>query len=134
MRNLLGKAWLLAVVGLVFASGWVAGQQRATTQRTVVHAVAWTAKEDATPEGLEEFKQATESLVGSMPGLRRVWVGKLRQPLIIGDLKRNYGLILEFDDLATREAYSSHPNRVPWAAVWEKVRLPGSTNFDVIGE
>ncbi|MBI4460644.1 MAG: Dabb family protein [Acidobacteria bacterium] len=134
MRILLRRVWLVALAGLLFASGWVVGQQRPTTQRTVIHAVAWTAQKDATPEGLEDFRRATETLLDTMPGLRRAWVGKLRQPLVVGDLRRDYGLILEFENLATKEAYSSHPNRAPWAAVWEKVRIPGSTNFDVIGE
>ncbi|OFV98716.1 MAG: hypothetical protein A3H94_05425 [Acidobacteria bacterium RIFCSPLOWO2_02_FULL_60_20] len=134
MRSLLRNICVVAVSGVVFTSGWLVGQQRAATQRTVVHAVAWTAKNDATPEGLEDFRRATETLVDTMPGLRRAWVGKLRQPLVVGDLRRDYGLILEFENLPTREAYSSHPNRVPWAAVWEKVRIPGSTNFDVLGE
>jgi hypothetical protein len=54
--------------------------------------------------------------------------------LVVGDITRTHGLILEFDDVASKEAYSNHPNRAPWADVWGKVRVPRSTSFDVIGE
>ena len=69
-----------------------------------------------------------------MPGLKRAWVGKLRLPLVVGDITRTHGLVLEFDTVESKEAYSDHPARVPWAEVWSQVRVPRSTNFDVIGE
>lgn len=130
-----GRQVLFVLVGsMIFVAGWLTGQQRATTEKTTVHAVAWTAAEGATEQGLADFKRATEELITSMPGLRRAWVGKLRQPLVVGDITRTHGLVLEFDDVKSKEAYSNHPSRVPWAAVWSKVRVPRSTNFDVIGE
>ncbi len=126
---------LLMLLGItIFVAGWLTGQQRATAEKTTVHAVAWTVAEGATVQGLADFKRATEELITSMPGLRRAWVGKLRQPLVVGDITRTHGLVLEFDDVKSKEAYSSHPSRVPWAEVWSKVRVPRSTNFDVIGE
>lgn len=130
-----GRHILLVLVGsIIFVAGWLAGQQRATTETTTVHAVAWTAAEGASAQGLADFKKATEELITSMPGLRRAWVGELRQPLVVGDITRTHGLVLEFDNVKSKEAYSSHPARVPWAEVWSKVRVPRSTNFDVIGE
>ena len=130
-----GRQILLVLVGsVIFVAGWLIGQQRAITEKTTVHAVAWTAAEGATEEGLADFKRATEELITSMPGLRRAWVGKLRRPLVVGDVTRTHGLVLEFDDVKSKEAYSNHPSRVPWAEVWSRVRVPRSTNFDVIGE
>lgn len=122
------------VASMIFVAGWLAGQQRATTEKTTIHAVAWTIAEDATEQGLADFKRATEDLVTSMPGLRRAWVGKLRKPIVVEGITRTHGLVLEFDDVKSKEAYSNHPSRVPWAEVWSKVRVPHSTNFDVIGE
>ena len=118
----------------LFLAGWVMGQRRATLENTTVHAVAWTAADDAPPQGLENFKRATEELVTAMPGLERAWVGKLRRPLVVGDTTRTHGLVLEFDTVENKVAYSDHPARVPWAQVWSEVRVPRSTNFDVIGE
>ena len=126
---------LLVLLGItIFVAGWLTGQQRATAEKTTVHAVAWTAAEGATEQGLADFKRATEEMISAMPGLRRAWVGELRRPLVVGDITRTHGVILEFDDLQSREDYSSHPSRVPWADAWSKVRVPRSTNFDVSGE
>jgi hypothetical protein len=128
------KLMFLFIGGTLFLAGWVMGQHRVTLEKTTVHAVAWTAAEDATPEGLENFKRATEELITTMPGLQRAWVGKLRRPMVVGDITRTHGLVLEFDTVENKVAYSDHPTRVPWAAAWSEVRVPRSTNFDVIGE
>ncbi len=126
---------LLVLLGItIFVAGWLTGQQRATAEKTTVHAVAWTAAEGATEQGLADFKRATEEMITAMPGLKRAWVGELRRPLVVGDITRTHGVILEFDDLQSREDYSSHPSRVPWAEAWNQVRVPRSTNFDVSGE
>lgn len=134
-KELFGRRPLyLLAAGVIFLTGWALGQEMATTQKTVVHAVAWTAKQGATPQQIEEFREATAKFTQQIPGLRRAWVGKLRTPLTVGDVTRDYGLLLEFDNLSSREAYSSHPNRAAWAQVWDKARVSGSTNFDVLGE
>ena len=118
---------------LLFAAGWAVGQERRATEKTVMHVVAFTPAEGVTPQVLDELKSATAALTGSIPGMRRAWVGALRQPLVVGDAKRTHGLIFEFADVASREAYSKHPARVEWAKLWEKVRASG-TVFDVVGE
>ncbi len=135
MKNVVSQKLMFVLIGTtLFLAGWVMGQRRAMLENTTVHAVAWTAADDATPQGLENFKRATEELVTAMPGLERAWVGKLRRPLVVGDTTRTHGLVLEFDTVENKVAYSDHPARVPWAQVWSKVRVPRSTNFDVIGE
>lgn len=118
----------------LFVGGWLVGQEKGDTQKTVVHCVAWTAADGVTEEGIQEFIKSTASFTKSMPGLRRAWVGPLVRPVAQGNITRNYGLVLEFDDLKSREAYTNHPSRAAWADVWSKIRTPGSTNFDVIGE
>ena len=135
MKNTISRKLMLMLIGgTLFLAGWVMGQRRASLETTTVHAVAWTAAEDATPEGFENFKRATEELVTTMPGLQRAWVGSLRLPLVVGDITRTHGLVLEFDTVENKVAYSDHPARVPWAEAWSEVRVPRSTNFDVIGE
>jgi hypothetical protein len=118
---------------LLLTAGWAIGQERRATEKTVVHAVAFTPADGVTPQDFEALKTATATLPQSIPGLRRAWIGKLRQPLAVGDVKRTHGLIFEFSDLPSREAYTSHPARVEWAKIWEKVRASG-TVFDVVGE
>ena len=128
-----GKVLLLAAGGLLFLAGVLVGEESASTQRTVVHAAAWTALDTMTPQQFDDFKKLSASLVGQVPGLRRIWVGKLRAPVTMEGQKRDYGVIIEFDDVKTKNAYSdTHPE--PWYSTFNKLRKPGSTNFDVVGE
>ena len=59
---------------------------------------------------------------------------RLFEALLVGDITRTHGTVLEFDDLESKEAYPGHATRVPWAAAFSKVRVPSSTYFDLIGE
>lgn len=128
-----GRTLLLLAGGMLFVAGWVAGSQSAATQKTVIHAAAWTALEGMTQQQFDDFKKESAALVGQVPGLRRAWVGKLRAPVTVEGVQRNYGLIVEFDDVKSKEAYSAnHPS--PWYEMFGKLRQPGSTNFDVVGE
>ena len=119
---------------MLFVAGYLAGQARGATQKTTIHAVAWTPTDGFTDQDFEDLREATAKMAGELPGMRRAWIGKLRRPLLHGDAERTYGLILEFDDVKSREAYSSHPARAAWAEYWSKARAPGPTVFDVIGE
>ncbi len=134
MRKLFGVKTLLCLVGCtLFLAGWLLGKETAATQKTVIHSAAWTALDSMTAEQFDNFKKETAGLVGKVHGLRRVWVGKLREPVTVEGAKRDYGLIAEFDDVKSKEAYSAdHP--MPWYANFNKLRKAGSTNFDVVGE
>jgi len=128
------RVGFLLMGSMFFLAGWLTGQQGAKTEKTTVHAMAWTMAEGATEQDFENFKRATEEFLMTMPGLKRAWVGKLRKPLVVGDITRTHGTVLEFDDLKSKEAYPGHASRVPWAAAFSKVRVPSSTYFDLIGE
>ena len=132
-RTLASKVTYFALGTLLFVSGWAVGQERGATEKTALHVVAFTTPDGMTQQDWDAFKQATATLVTTMPGLKRAWAGKLRQPVVMGDVTRTHGLVLEFDSLKSRLAYSSHPTREPWAKTWEKVRKTG-TIVDVIGE
>ena len=73
-------------------------------------------------------------MVGKIPGLRKVWVGKLRRPLRQGDLERTHGVAMEFDDADALAVYADHPAHTEWIKVYDKVRVPGTTTFDILGE
>ncbi len=132
MRDRKILVWMFA--GLIFMAGWLMGQQSSRNEQTIIHAVAWTAVDGASQEAMEDFKKSTAGLVDAIPGLRRAWVGKLRRPFAVGDASHTHGLIFEFDDMQSREAYSQHPSRDPWMQVWGKVRVIRPVVFDVIGE
>ena len=118
---------------MLFLGGWLAGQEKAATQKTTIHAAAWTARDGLTQQEFESFKNETAGMVGTVPGLKRAWVGKLRAPVTFDGVKRDYGIVLEFDNVKSKEAYSDkHPS--PWYEDFGKLRQPGSSNFDVVGE
>lgn len=125
---------LLAVAGcMIFLAGWLAGKETARTQQTTIHSAAWTALDTMTPQDFENFRKETAAMVGKVHGLRRVWVGKLREPVTFDGVKRDHGIVLEFDDVKSKNDYSTnHPQ--PWYDHFNKLRKSGSSNFDTVGD
>ena len=135
MRRYFSGKVVLGLTGcLLFAAGLVLGQQMGTTQKTLMHIFAYTPLKGSTPQDYENFKKATAGMVGKIPGLRRVWVGKLREPLPAGEAVREYGVVMEFDDAKALQVYADHPAHTEWVKVYEKVRLRGTTTMDIPGE
>ena len=123
----------LLAVGIIFFAGYVAGQQKATTRKTLIHSAAWTSSKDMKQQDLEAFREVVGGLIGKVPGLRSAWVGKLQKPLKVGDITRDYGIVLEFDDEATWNKYvAKRPQEFEDA--FAKIRIPDSTNFNVLGQ
>ena len=135
MKFSLKRAGILAVGGLLFSVGWLLGQQTGNTQKALMHVFAYTPVTGATPQDFDNFTKATGELVGKIPGLKRVWVGKLRRPLDLGNnQKREYGVAMEFDDAKALDAYAKHPAHEAWVKVYDKVRVEGTTTYDILGE
>ena len=119
----------------MFMAGCLVGQQTGTPPKTLLHVFAYTPLEGATQKDFEDFKKATGDLVGKVPGLRRVWVGKLREPVPAeNDIIRTYGVAMEFDDVQALAAYANHPAHKEWEKAYEKVRVRGTTTLDILGE
>ena len=129
-----GRIALLLTGAMLLATGYVLGQQTATTQKSLLHVFAYTPVDGATQQDFDNFKKASAELVGKIPGLKRVWVGKLKSPLTDGDAKRLYGVGMEFEDVKALEAYADHPAHKDWEKVYRKVRVAGTTTFDIMGE
>jgi hypothetical protein len=135
MRHLSDRKIVLFLAGgMLLVTGWLLGQQTATTQPTLMHAFAYTPVETATPQDFENLKKATADMVGKVPGLRRVWVGKLKTPFDAPEGKRLYGMAMEFDDEKALAVYAEHPAHAAWERVYRRVRVPGTTTFDILGE
>jgi antibiotic biosynthesis monooxygenase (ABM) superfamily enzyme len=128
------KTALLAAGMLLFLAGCVAGRMSAGSQKTLLHVFAYTPLKGSTPQDFEEFKKATAALVGQIPGLRRVWVGKLREPLPVETRIHTYGVAMEFDNAEALDVYAKHPAHAAWVKVYDKVRLEGTTTLDILGE
>ena len=76
-------------------------------------------------------------LPGKIEGLNRVWVGKLTERAAVSQqvkLGREYGACMEFADEAALQAYAEHPAHDAWLEVYEKVRVPGTTTFDILSQ
>ena len=129
------KILVLGLAGaMLFAAGCVVGQQTATTQKTLLHVFAYTPLQGATPLDYDNFKKATAAMAGKVPGLKRVWVGKLREPFPAGGEIREYGVAMEFDDLEALQVYADHPAHRAWEELYERVRKIGTTTLDILAE
>ncbi len=141
----------IAAVTLL-SSGLLAGEKH------MMHCFAFTAKPEATPADWEAFYKATDEMPSKMPMVKMVWAGKLRNPLAqftidaearkqfnattttatvpATRLVRQYGacLAMENDGAATLKAYTAHPYHKVWTAAYEKVRVSGTTTYDIIGQ
>src|SRR4051794_35314305 len=105
MRKRIGTKTTVCMLGCVmFVAGWLEGQEKASTQKPVIPSASWTARENMTQQDLDNFRAETAALVGKVHGLRRVWVGKLREPVTFDGNKRTYGIVLEFDDVQSKNS------------------------------
>lgn len=120
----------------------------------LMHCFYFTPMADATDADWKAFYQATDELPKKIPGLLKVWYGKLRAPFrqiaanpeaakkanagekdvaaTINVRVREHGVCMEFTDEAALKAYAPHPAHKEWEAVYGKVRQPGTATFDII--
>jgi hypothetical protein len=125
-------------------------------EKKLMHCFAFTTIATASEADWTAFAAATDALPGKIPGLTKVWHGKLRAPLNIfapdaearkklmageakatGDVtraQRQYGVCMEMDDEAALKTYAAHPAHKEWSAAYEKVRVPGTTTIDILGQ
>jgi antibiotic biosynthesis monooxygenase (ABM) superfamily enzyme len=122
---------MIRIVAVVFSLCLFAGALSAADGK-VMHCFAFTAIESATPADWDAFYKASDALPGKVPGLVHMWVGKLRRPLRAGDAMRQYGACMEFKDEAALKAYADSAGRKEWFAVYEKVRVEGTTTYDIV--
>ncbi len=48
--------------------------------------------------------------------------------------KREYGMCIEMANEEALKSYPSHPYHKEWSAAYEKVRVAGTTTFDILGQ
>lgn len=126
-------------------------------QRTLMHCFTFTEVPEAAAADWDAFRKATEELPSKIDGLKRVWHGKLARPLgllqtdgaldadnqkklreggtvpaQIKMIRRQYGVCMEFDGPDALKVYSKHPAHDDWMKLYEKVRVPGTTTFDIL--
>ncbi|MBM3727585.1 MAG: hypothetical protein FJW40_19470 [Acidobacteria bacterium] len=142
----------LAAALVLGASSITAGE------KTMMHCFAFTPIDTATEAEWDAFYKATDALPSTMSQyIKRVWFGKLRAPLNIFNpdaesrkvamsgqkdtpgkithLQRKHGVCMEMlggpDSL---KAYAADPAHKTWLAAYEKVRVAGTTTYDILGQ
>lgn len=126
-------------------------------EKKLMHCFAFTVIESATQADWDAFGKATDAIPSKIPGVTRVWRGKLRAPLTVyqvldADARkklnagaekvssevsrrvRQHGVCMEMNDEAALKTYADHPYHKDWMAAYEKVRVAGTTTYDIIGQ
>ena len=144
---------LVMALGLFLCLGLSAGE------KGVMHCFAFSEVESATPADWEAFAKATDELPSKIPGLLHLMHGKLARPLGImaaatpmeeeltkkyraGDavqanvkmIRRQYGVCMHFSNEEAFKAYGKNEAHAAWAKVYEKVRVAGTTTYQIIGK
>ena len=125
--------------------------------RTLMHCFAWTPIKEARPADWEAFYKASDALPQKIQGIVRVWYGKLESPLgqtQLGDIdketfqkyragdsvtvpvsrtQREYGMCMEMKNADVLKAYDSHPYHKIWTDAYAKIRVDGTTTFNIQG-
>ena len=128
-----GKVVVFAGALMLFLVGCGLGRQTGEKEKTLMHVFAYTPLENATQQDFVNFEKATGEMVGKIPGLRRVWVGKLREPVAAeNDRIRSYGVAMEFDNVEALETYARHPVHTDCVKIYERVRQQGTTTLDIM--
>jgi hypothetical protein len=122
------KLLLFLAGGLLLASTATAGEKK------LMHCFAFTAVESATQADWDAFFKATDELPKKIKGLSHVWYGKLANPLRVGGATRQYGVCMEMDNEKVREAYGKDPAHDEWNKAYGKVKVDGTTTYDILGQ
>ena len=144
-RIALSAAALLLSAGLLSAG-----------EKDFMHCFYFTPLAGATNADWQAFYKATDQLPGKVPGITRVWYGKLLRPSFVlsadsdamkklrtGDKdvpgklntrQRQYGVCMEMTNSGTLKTYAESAAHKSWLETYEKVREEGTSTFDLVGQ
>jgi len=139
-----------AVIFLTAASAFAGEKQ-------LMHCFAWTSVKEATPADWNAFFKASEDLPKRIKGLTKIWYGKLvasfgqfaikvddptRKKMLAGETvtgevtrtTRDWGMCMEMKDADALKAYDTDPYHKTWTEAYAKIRVEGTTTFNIIGQ
>ncbi|HOL72366.1 MAG TPA: hypothetical protein PLA43_05000 [Bryobacteraceae bacterium] len=149
MRRLIARCTIGLAAAFLLAGSGLAGEKK------LMHCFYFTPVKTATEADWQAFFKATDDLPNQIPGLSRVWYGKLRRNLVVfnpdGETRkkaaaggtvtgqvtqvvREFGVCMELADEAALNAYAKHPAHTKWNEIYSKVREPGTTTMDILGQ
>jgi hypothetical protein len=126
--------------------------------KTLMHCFAWTPVKEATAADWDAFYKASDALPQKIQGVVRVWYGKLASPLGIAAVgkiddatmqklragetvtapvsrvAREYGMCIEMKNADVLKAYATDPYHQIWNDAYAKVRVEGTTTFNILGQ
>jgi hypothetical protein len=126
--------------------------------KTLMHCFAWTSIKEATPEQWQAFFKASDALPSKIKGVKKVWYGKLANPLgqtsitkmdadttkkyragekvstEVQRTPRDWGMCMEMTSLDALKTYDADPYHKTWIEAYSKVRVEGTTTFDFVSQ
>ena len=126
-------------------------------EKSLMHCFAFTSIQEATPAQWDAFFKASDTLPSKIKGIQKVWYGKLASRLYLysatmnpeGQKKmnagetvsapvkaiyRDWGMCMQMADEAALKAYDTDPYHQVWIDAYSKVRVEGTTTFNVVGQ
>jgi hypothetical protein len=124
---------VLATALAILPSAALAGE------KALLHCFAFTEIDGASEDDWKAFFKATDELPDKIDGLEKVWYGKLRRPLAQYNRDgkqsvRQWGVCMEMKDAAAFTAYGEHDAHADWVKAYEKVRVAGTTTYQILGQ
>lgn len=119
-RLILGFAGALLLAGSAMAG-----------EKGLMHCFYFTPLQGATQADWQAFFKVTDELPGKIPGVKRVWYGKLDYAL---PNNRQWGVCMEMNNAATLKSYADSPAHANWEKAYFKVRVEGTTTADFAGQ
>ena len=126
-------------------------------EKGLMHCFAYTPIETATQEEWNTFYKETDALPKKIKTIKKVWYGKLRGnglgiyqvdaaaakkavageknvPATVNRVVRKHGACFLFTNEAALAAYAKDPNHDAWLKAYEKVRVSGTTTYDILAQ
>jgi hypothetical protein len=141
---------------VIAAGAWLSAGIVGAGEKAMMHCFAFSTIKEATQADWDAFAKATDTWPAKYSGIKRIWHGKLRAPLnqftvdaearkklaagekdVDAKANRNvreYGVCMEMEGPGTLKEYTANPYHKEWMAAYEKVRVAGTTTYDILGQ
>jgi hypothetical protein len=113
-----GKIFCGVLAAALFASGYVAGQNRFGQPKTILHVVELKWSPAASDAEKQQAIDGIKDMATKIPGIKNIWIkGERMQPR---DFNAAYAI--EFRDRAAADAYAESPAHAAWEAQYVPLR------------
>jgi leucyl-tRNA synthetase len=145
------RFFLTAAATLLLSTGLATAGEKG-----MMHCFAFTVIESATDADWKAFNEATDQWPSKFKGIQKIWHGKLRSPLAqftvsaearkklaagekdvdtkANRLVRQHGVCMLMTGPEALKEYTANPFHKEWMAKYEKVRVAGTTTYDILAQ